>query len=102
VALPLVNTYNALTSSHAARLAALRDRLPGSVVAILLAAAVLSMVVMGRQQGTLGERRHGATVGFIVLVSLVVWVTLDLNQPNRGSIIVNQEPLERLLAAMTE
>src|SRR5262249_20242544 len=32
VVVPLVNTLNVLTSSHAARLMAVRDRLPGSIV----------------------------------------------------------------------
>jgi hypothetical protein len=35
-----------------------------------------------------------------VLVALVVYVTLDLNQPRRGLITINQEPLERLLTTM--
>jgi hypothetical protein len=55
---------------------------------------------MGLQQGASGEWHIGATSGFIVLVCLVVWVTLDLNQPSRGSITVSQEPLQRLLAGM--
>ena len=38
--------------------------------------------------------------GFVVLVGLVVWVTLDLNQPHRGVITVSQEPLQRLLEGM--
>jgi hypothetical protein len=37
---------------------------------------------------------------FVALVSMVVWVTLDLNQPQRGLITVSQEPLERLLSGM--
>jgi hypothetical protein len=41
-----------------------------------------------------------AAVGFTILVSLVVWVTLDLNQPQRGWITVSQEPLEQLLKGM--
>lgn len=102
LAVPLVNTLNALTSSHAARLAAVRDRLPGTIVGLLMFAAVVAAAVVGRQQGTLGERRHGAMLGFIALVSLVVWVTLDLNQPNRGFITVSQEPLQRLLAGMAK
>jgi hypothetical protein len=36
-------------------------------------------------------------MGFAVLVCMVVWVTLDLNQPDRGWIAVSQEPLQRLL-----
>jgi hypothetical protein len=97
VVVPLVNTLNAVTSSHAARLAAVRDRLPPSIVLLLYLAAVLSMVLTGRQQGSSGEWRPGSALGFTALVCMVVWVTLDLNQPQQGWITVSQEPLEQLL-----
>ena len=100
VAVPLVNTLNELTSSHAARLAAVRDRLPPSVLLLLFMAAVLSMAVIGRQQGLSGDQPCAATISFVVLVAMVVWVTLDLNQPQRGLITVSQEPLQRLLSGM--
>ncbi len=100
VVVPLVNTLNDLTSSHASRLAALRDRLPPSVVLLLVMAAVISMALLGWQQGASGERHPGATLGFTVLVCMVVWVTLDLNQPQRGWITVSQEPLQQLLKGM--
>jgi hypothetical protein len=97
---PLVNTLNELTSSHLARLAADRDRLPGSVVFLLFLAAVLSMAVIGRQQGTAQAWRPGSTIGFAILVCLVVWVILDLNQPERSWIKVSPEPLQQLLKGM--
>jgi hypothetical protein len=100
VVTPLVNTFNEVTSSHAARLAARRDRLPTIIVLLLFLAAVLSMVLVGRQQGASGEGDLTGTVGIIALVSLVVWVTLDLNQPYRGLITVSQEPMQRLLSGM--
>jgi hypothetical protein len=100
VVVPLVGTFNSVTSSHAARLAAARDRLPASIVLLLFLAAVVSMALMGRQQGVSGHREVAASLGFIVLVSMVVWVTLDLNQPQRGLITVSQEPLQRLLTGM--
>ena len=100
VVVPLVNTLNALTSSHAARLAALRDRLPPGVVLLLVVAAVLCMIVIGWQQGASSERHPAAALGFTVLVCMVVWVTLDLNQPQRGWITISQEPLEQLLKGM--
>src|SRR5262249_33860987 len=77
VVVPLVNTLNALTSSHAARLAALRDRLPPGVVLLLVVAAVVSMIVIGWQQGASAERHPGEALGFTVLVCTVLWVTLD-------------------------
>ena len=100
VVVPLVNTFNALTSNHAARLAAGRDRLPGSIVLLLFLAAVLSMGVVGRQQGAGQAWRPASTIGFAALVCMVVWVILDLNQPDRGWITVSQEPLQRLLKSM--
>jgi hypothetical protein len=100
VATPLVNSLNGVTSSHASRLAALRDRLYPSIVFLLFVAALLSMVQMGLHQGSSGEWQPAATFGFVFLVSLVVWVILDLNQPQRGLITVSQEPLQRLLAGM--
>jgi hypothetical protein len=100
IVVPLVNTLNEVTSSHASRLAAVRDRLPSSIVLLLFVAATLSLGLVGTQQGATGEHHPVATVCFIVLVSLVVWVILDLNQPYRGAITVSQEPLQRLLAGM--
>jgi len=102
VVVPLVNTLNEVTSSHAARLAAVRDRLPPSIVMLLFLSAIISMVLMGAQQGASREYHFGATLGFVALVSLVVYVTLDLNQPQRGLITVSQEPMQRLLAGMGE
>jgi hypothetical protein len=33
-------------------------------------------------------------------VTLVTYVTLDLNQPSHGTITISQEPFRRLLASM--
>ncbi len=100
LAVPLTNTLNELTSSHASRLAAYRDRLPLTIVVLLYLAALVSMLLMGNNQGASGERRTGAVVAFVVLVTITVWVTLDLNQPQRGLITVSQEPMQRLLSGM--
>ena len=58
------------------------------------------MVLVGMQQGAAGEWRPLAAFAFATLASMVVWVTLDFNQPQRGLIRVSQEPLEQLLAGM--
>lgn len=100
VVVPLVNTLNALTSSHASRLAAARDRLPLSVILMLVISAMVLMALMGWQQGDSNERHPAATIGFALLVCMVVWVTLDLNQPQQGWIRVSQEPFEQLLKGM--
>jgi uncharacterized membrane protein len=100
IAVSLTNTLNGVTSNHAARLAAVRDRLPTSVVWLLLMSAVFSSMLVGREQGTSDKADLAGTICFMVLASFVVYVILDLNQPERGLITVNQEPIERLLSSM--
>ncbi|MGH7179609.1 MAG: hypothetical protein ACREJC_19700 [Tepidisphaeraceae bacterium] len=100
VAVPLVNTLNGLTSSHTALLASVRDRLPISVLGLLVLATVAAAGLLGRQQGASPRSRPAHTVCFIALVSFALYITLDLNQPTRGLIRLNAEPLERLLDSM--
>jgi hypothetical protein len=97
VTVPLVSTLNDLTSSHAARLAAIRDRLPASIVLLLAFAAVITMVLVGIQQGAAGHRQTVTTIAFVILVALVILAILDLNQPRRGFITVSNEPMEMLM-----
>jgi hypothetical protein len=100
VAFPLVNTFNAVTSNHAARLAAARDRLPDSIKFLLILSLCIGMFLAGLQQGTFSVYQLITMLGFVLLTSLVIWVILDLNEPVNGVITVSQEPLERLLAGM--
>ena len=100
IAVPLVNTLNAVTSSHTARLAAVRDRLPPSIVGLLFLAAVVATALVGRQHGASPHPHAGGMLGYIVLVALAVFVTMDLNQFSGSLIPVSQEPMERLLISI--
>src|SRR6185369_4668326 len=100
VTVPLANGLNALQSSHADRLAAIHHRLPWSILTLLAVAAIVCMLIVGIERGAVGEHSSVPIASFVLLVSLVVWVTLDLNQPGSGVITVSQEPLERLLTTM--
>jgi hypothetical protein len=100
VVVPLTNNLNDVTSSYAARLAAFRDRLPGSIVLLLFLAAILCVSISGREQGLTDNVQVPGTAAFMLLVALTIYVTLDLNQPRRGLITVSKEPLENLLLTM--
>lgn len=102
IAVSLTNTLNGVTSNHAARLSAVRDRLPESIVILLFTAAIVSTLLIGREQGGTAKPDIIGTVCFILLVTCAVYVTLDLNQPERGLIRINQEPMERLLLSMSK
>ena len=102
IAVSLTNTLNAVTSSNASRLDAVRDRLPPVIALLLFAAAIIATLLIGREQGAAGEADVIGTVCFIALVALAVFVTWDLNQPSRGLILTSQEPFERLLSSMAK
>lgn len=102
IAVSLTNSLNAVTSSNAQRIAAVKDRLPATIVLLLLMSAVISALLVGREQGVLGEEDLAGTLCFVVLVSFAIFVTLDLNQPNRGFTRVDQESIQRLISTMSE
>jgi hypothetical protein len=102
IAVSLTNTLNAVTSRNAERIFAVRDRLPTTIVVLLLMSAVISALLVGREQGVLDEEDLAGTLSFVVLVSFAIFVTLDLNQPNRGFIRVDQESIQRLISTMSE
>jgi hypothetical protein len=102
ISVSLTNTLNAVSSNQASRLSAFRDRLPASIVVLLFAAAISSVMLMGREQGKDDSYDTAATIFYILLVAVAIYVTLDLNQPERGLIRVSQEPIERLLNSMSK
>ena len=96
----LTNAFDGMADRGEARLAAGRDRLPTNVVLLLISAALVATMLVGVEEGVSGKTHMLGAAGFILLVSFTVYVTLDLNQPERGGITVSQEPIERLLSSM--
>lgn len=68
----------------------------------LLLGAVVPSFLMGRQQGASHERNWSGTLCCVILVTLVVFVTLDLDQPRRGLIKVNRESFDRLVESIAK
>jgi hypothetical protein len=100
IAESLTNTLNAVTGTHSAQLAAIRDRLPGDVLVLLFVATIVTTILIGRSQGFLGSFDPIGMLCFVLIVSLVIYVTLDLNWPEGGFIRVSQEPIERLMSSI--
>jgi hypothetical protein len=105
IAVSLTNSLNGLTSASSSRLAAIEDRVPASIVLLLFAFAIVTTMLDGFEQGCRGTPSLVEIVGilsFITLVALAVYVTLDLDQPDRGLINVTQAPIERLVSSMAK
>jgi len=100
IAVPLTQALNAVQGGQASRLAAIRDRLPAGTLLLLAVAASLTSALVGREQAAEKQPSLSGTAAFIVIVSLTVCVTVDLNHPTRGLNRTSQEPMQRLLATM--
>jgi hypothetical protein len=94
VHVPLINNWSAATTAHDNRLQGNDDHIPGSVVVMLLLFGLFSTYTMGRlADGT----REVSALAYVVLVSLVFWVTLDMETPRRGFLRVSQQPMQEIV-----
>ena len=67
---------------------------------LLFLAAFVAALLVGREQAASNETDLAGTICFIVLATFIVLIILDLNQPERGLITLNLEPMLRLLSSM--
>ena len=98
----LLNTeLNALTDNEALRLAAFRQRVPANILILLCVSSIIATFLIGREQAITSVQEFTGTICFVLLISIAVYVTLDLNSPNQGLIHISQESLERLMNSMS-
>jgi hypothetical protein len=100
ISVSLTNSLNAVASNQALRLAAYNEHLHHTIVLLLFISAIVTTLLLGREQGRADSYEFAGTLCFILLVCLVVYVSLDLNLPEGGMIGINQEPMKRLFASM--
>ena len=98
----LLSSLNRVQNSQSARLAAVKDRLPPEIIVLLFVSAIVSTILVGREQGIAARVELGGTLGFILVVVLTISVILDLNQPARGLVSVSQEPIRELIGRIAK
>lgn len=100
IAVALVNSLNNIAGTNASRVAAYRIRTPWSIVALLFLSAAVPSFLIGEKQGAKGKVHLSGSLSFIAIVTAVIFVTLDLDRPHRGTIKVSREALERVVQSM--
>jgi hypothetical protein len=88
-----IQTLNDTIDLQAKRLAAFNNRVPETVIWLLLGVSVAAAGIVGYNNG-LGNRRHvfGALT-LIVLLVVIIWVIVDLDRPRRGLILISQQSM---------
>jgi hypothetical protein len=97
VVLPPINEVIDL---HATHLAMARRHLPLPIIAVLLGAAAISIGLIGFANGRVGRRFSLLDAVYGVVLSLALWVTIDLDYPGIGIITVSNRPVVETLATM--
>jgi hypothetical protein len=94
---PLVSVFlqslNEMISVHTKRLAAIGNRVPFAIYAVLFIVSAITMWLVGYYFGTARQKRRILTSILALLVASVMWLIMDLDQPVRGVIRVSQQSL---------
>jgi hypothetical protein len=101
IAGPLTGALNEVSAATAHRVAAYNARLPWSIAALLLLGSLVPAFLVGEKQGNSHKVHASGSMSFIVLISLAIFVTFDLNQPHRGLIRIDQSSLEEAIQGMS-
>jgi len=88
-----IQALNVMIDDQEKRLAALRSRIPNSVLLALFGIAAVAGAFAGYASG-LEEKRSRVPVYLMgLVVSAVIFIILDLDRPSAGFITNNQQPM---------
>ena len=91
-----VQALNEVIDLQAMRLAAFQNRAPEIVIWLLLGVAVATAGVVGYNNGLGNRRQVFGALTLIVLITIIIWVIVDLDRPRRGLILVSQQSMINL------
>jgi hypothetical protein len=95
-----IQSLATMIATDTARVASYLNRLPDEIWIMLSLVTVFSMASLGYEFGLTGERSWAATIFLMVAFATVIILIADLDRPDRGFVLVSQQPLLNLLEWM--
>jgi hypothetical protein len=96
----LIQSLNDVIDAHAARLAAMENHVPATVIRLVAIVSVLAAVIVGYDHGLKTRRNLLLTLTLCLVITLVQLVILDLDRPRDGFIRVSEQSLVDLKRTM--
>ena len=96
----LVEVINSVFDAHTTRFAAALDTLPKIVMWMLLFVAAASLSVAGFNAGIQGRMSRWRMTTLTLVLTGLMLIILDFDRPLDGAVIVNQQSLNSVIAAM--
>lgn len=91
---------NDVTDLHTTHIALIRRHLPLPILIVLLSTAAPSLALVGFGNGRSGRRSPVLDATYAAVLSVALWMTIDLDRPRQGLIQVSHQPMIDALAAM--
>jgi hypothetical protein len=88
-----LQTLNETIDLHTKRLEAFRARVPFPIYLVLFVISFVTLWLVGYYFGLYGQRALVVTAMLAFLVSSVMWLIMDLDQPVRGAMRTSQQSL---------
>lgn len=95
-----VTSLNEVIDLHATRLMRVRSRVPAVIWIVLFLLLILTMVMIGYQQGLSGNKRSLAVIALVLGFSTVLYLICDLDRPGKGMLQVSQQAMIDLRRSM--
>lgn len=96
----LVQAVTEIIDLHATRIARFADRLPTVVFWLLVMVTAAALAVAAHNAGLAGHISRTRMGAFAVVLSALIAVIIDFDQPQRGAIVISQLPLDSTVASM--
>lgn len=91
-----IQSLNEVIDLHSTRLAAMKNRVPETVIYLLFIMAVISLGVVGYASGLVPHRNMIPALVIAFLTVVIIMVIIDLDRPRTGLILINQESMIQL------
>jgi hypothetical protein len=95
-----IEALNNMIDVHGTRIAAARNRIPGTIWFFTFLTTAIGMLAMGYQSGISGSRRTLANVCLAIAFGGVIMLIADLDRPQHGFLRVSQQSMVDLQTSM--
>jgi len=96
----MIQAINEVLDAQTRRITVAFDRMPPIVSILLLAIAAISLAVAGSNAGLAGRFNRWRMSGFVMILTALMLVILDFDQPQAGLIRLNNSPIIVLVEEM--
>ncbi|MGZ3441950.1 MAG: bestrophin-like domain, partial [Polyangia bacterium] len=91
-----LQSLNEVIDTHAKRIVALENRVPQSILLLLVFVAIISCGLIGYGNGLGGARNFVVSLVTVIVFCAVMVMIVDLDRPDRGLVRVPQQSMLRL------